>query len=147
MVGLLDRSSLSCSVTWWWVRPLPIMQCVHQSLKGTCVASCSSLSFCAGLFLGPASRAVALLFLTPNHTPYMYSFCSTVPRRSVSPTPSPRMAQTLVLASCHAIFQMASSRLDPSASWTRCYPHVPPTTAKSGSLLGVLLVSSSPHGT
>ena len=30
------------------------MQCAHQSLNGTCVASCSSLSFCVGLFLGPA---------------------------------------------------------------------------------------------
>ena len=29
------------------------MQCVHQSLNGTFVASCSSLSFWVGLFLGP----------------------------------------------------------------------------------------------
>ena len=48
MVGLLDSSSLL------FLRPLPIMQGVHQSQNGTCVASCSSLSFCVGLFLGPA---------------------------------------------------------------------------------------------
>ena len=30
------------------------MQCAHQSRNGTCVASCSSLSLCVGLFLGLA---------------------------------------------------------------------------------------------
>ena len=30
------------------------MQCVHQSLNGTCAASCSSLPFGVSLFLGPA---------------------------------------------------------------------------------------------
>ena len=30
------------------------MQCAHQSRNGTCVATCSSLSLCVGLFLGPA---------------------------------------------------------------------------------------------
>ena len=30
------------------------MQCAHQSRNGMCVASCSSLSLCVGLFLGPA---------------------------------------------------------------------------------------------
>ena len=39
-----------------WVRPLPIILRVHQSLNGTCVASCSSLSFCVGLFRGPFTR-------------------------------------------------------------------------------------------
>ena len=38
------------------MRPLPIIQCLHQSLNGTCVAPCSSLSFWVGLFLGPALR-------------------------------------------------------------------------------------------
>ena len=53
-MSLLDWSSLFCFATWWWVRPFPIMQCAHQSRNGTCVASCSSLSLCVGLFLGPA---------------------------------------------------------------------------------------------
>ena len=30
------------------------MKCAQQSRNGTCVASCSSLSLCVGLFLGPA---------------------------------------------------------------------------------------------
>ena len=37
------------------MRPPPhLMQCAHQSRNGTCVASCSTLSLCVGLFLGPA---------------------------------------------------------------------------------------------
>ena len=38
------------------MRPLPIMPCVHQSLNGTCVASCSSLSFCVDFVSGSCSH-------------------------------------------------------------------------------------------
>ena len=75
------------------------------------------------------------------------SFCSTVLRFLVSPTPSLRMAQTPVQASCHAIFRVASDRLDPSGTRTTCFLRVPPTTARSGSLPRVLLACSSPCGT
>ena len=33
---LLDKSSLLFCDTWWWVRPLPIRQCAHESQNGTC---------------------------------------------------------------------------------------------------------------
>ena len=54
MVSLLSRPSLFCLVTWWGVRPLPITQRVRQSLISTCVALCSSLSSCGGLFRSSA---------------------------------------------------------------------------------------------
>ena len=34
-----------------------------------------------------------------------------------------------------------------SGTWTKCFLHVPPTTARPGSLLGDLSVCSTPHGT
>ena len=72
---------------------------------------------------GPTKHS-ALLFLTPSHTQRFQEIL-------VSPAPSLRMVQTLVLASCYAIFRVAPDRLDPSG--TNCFLHVPPTTARSGS--------------
>ena len=68
------------------------------------------------------------------------SFCSMVLKITVSPTPSRRMPCNL------------SNGVRPSrpflALGQKCCPHVPPTMARSGNLIGVLLVgSSAPHGT
>ena len=66
------------------------MQFVHQSQNGTCVASRSSLSFCVGLFQGPAltrqSHAANSSSLSPFSTDIPSSPSST-PFDSVSSTP------------------------------------------------------------
>ena len=113
-------------------------------------------------FVPPVSRALNTPSVSPRSTRHCCfslpatlrtciwdSFCSKVLRISVSPAPSPRMAQTLVLASCHAVFQVASDHLDHFGTWTKCCPHVPPTGGHQdrGVFLGVLLVRGSPHGT
>ena len=99
-------------------------------------------------FCRPRKHSALLFPLPATLRPRIWdSFCSTVLRTLVSPAPSLRLVQILVWASCHAIFRMASDRLNPSGTWTKCSPHVPPTSARSGSLLGVLLACSSPHGT
>ena len=51
------------------------MQCVHQSLKGTCVASCSSLSFSVGLLLGPALSLTRQSGGAHSSSPSILQFC------------------------------------------------------------------------
>ena len=85
------------------------------------MASLSHLSFCSILL---TSRALNNCFSLPARL-----------RTCIwSPSPCLRMVQILVQASCHVIFRTASDRLDPSGTWTKCSPHVPPTTARLGSL-------------
>ena len=50
------------------------MQWADQSLNGTCVASCSSLSFCVGLFLGPALAPIRQFCLLPHLTFHLVPF-------------------------------------------------------------------------
>ena len=95
------------------------MQCVHQSQNGTCVASCSSLSFCVDLFLRPAltrqSHAAnsSSLFPPLNDIP---SSPSSTPFDSVSSTPFN------VLSSAPSPSHKAASfhRLVVSGSSTHC---------------------------
>ena len=163
----LHSSSLKRHWWWWWQRANLCHQPVHSPLaisnsprNSDHIADCfyvqPVLMFCPPdlerseynpLPSPRSARHCCFSLAATLRTCIWHSFCSTVLRISVSPAPSPRMAQFFVLASFHAIFQMASDHLDPSGTWTKCSPHVPPTTARSGSLLGVLLVCSSPHGT
>ena len=48
------------------MRPVPIMRCAHQSLNCTCVASCSSLSLCVGMFLGAANSSSSTILSPPS---------------------------------------------------------------------------------
>ena len=81
------------------------MQCVHQSQNGTCVASCPSLSFCVGLFLGPAltrqsraanssslSRPLTDIPSSPSSTPFDSVSSTTFNVWSTAPSPSHKAA-------------------------------------------------------
>ena len=95
-VDLFVSSSLLCLVTWWCVRPLPIMKCVHQSLNCTCVASCSSIFFCVGLFLGPAlTRQSGVAHSSSLSTPSASTDISSLPLQLRSMMPSSASANFL----------------------------------------------------
>ena len=115
------------------------MQCAHQSRNGTCVASCSSLSFCVGLLLGRAltRQSGAANSSSPSISPPSSSDISSrpssTPFNSVS---SPRSAFPFSAVShlCTMLpaLQACRKRLDhslslPAENWT-CFieanPHV-----------------------
>ena len=137
----LHSSSLKRRWWWWWQRSI-------------CVPGLSTVPLPSASFHGtPITLLIAEYARSTRHCCFSLpatlqiciwdSFCSTVLRISVSPPPSHRTAQTIVLASCPAIFRPSR----PSGTWTKCSPRVPPTTVRSANLLGVLLACSFPHGT
>ena len=139
----------SCSFKWQWrnwdrgpleflVYPLSV---ILQSTPITSVTASVSHQLCGSNLLvshalnTPSAFSMkhsALLFRIPIQIPNLYlGFLMFVKSVEIAlPTLSHQVGQILVLASCHAVSRMASSRHDPFDIWTGCILHVPPTTAE-----------------
>ena len=109
------------------------------------MASLSHLSCCSILLTSRAlntqsavsTKHSALLLLTPSHTPNLHLgsiLFSGSEDIGLASTFCPNGTNSCAgfLPCNHAILRVAFDRLDPSGTWTRCSPHVPPTTARLG---------------
>ena len=106
------------------------MQCAHQSLNGMCVASCSSLSLCVGLFLGLALTRQSGAANSPSSS--ILSSSSSDMSSCSSPIPFNSFFPAAPILHNAAACQACRKRLDhslslPAENWT-CFieanPHV-----------------------